>query len=343
MRIDNSLFHNKNKSVVKESRYVLKINFDPDQPTSGINKWIGSHDDIDFPENVLSSEETYTVKQIQELLATTPEANDYHGGSCDFSDDGSVLITTATAFDTVDYRSGKLMIWDRAGDDTYSLNTTFAPSDLSIDDHFPYMAWISGDGSTIIASSPKEASSASDAGAVYVIKKVADVWTEVKRCEMATPVANSQFGWKGAISYDGFSFLATAPFDPNGGTSRGTAWVLETDDDWSTYTREEIISPAETDNYNFGYGATMSGNALRLAIAENYTTVNKSGRLRVYTRPDKNTPWSYIHLVTAFDGEAGDHFGINESGNPTLFSGSGLVMNFDGSILAVGDRDWETL
>lgn len=339
MRQDSRAFQIENVKPTKRPRYVVEITFDD---YDGDKQYITSHVDAAVPDGVLSPDDEYQVQQNQQITLASPAANDYFGGSVAFSNDGQILIAAGVAFDGVsDYNVGRVKVYTRNSDGTYTLDETLLGSDSTADDHFGLSLHISGDGSTIVVGAPAEATTASDAGAFYIFQDVAGTWTEVDRIEPTGIAAGDGFGWKMGISYDGNVILASSPFDDEAGTDRGSVWVYQTDDDWTTNSETKLTPQTPGDSLMFGYGATLSDDGNVAFIADRYNT--NQGRVFIFARSGRDSAWptTETQSITAADGESPDYFGAAPGNDPLLYSGSSLACSANGDHLFVGAYGWD--
>lgn len=334
MRQDSAIFAQHNNQDSKDLRLAIKFSLDKDGLDYHI---ITSHKDMDLPAGVVADGDPLSLNELQTLVLSSPAAYDYLGGSVSFCNDGSKLLMVAAAFDGgADHNIGRVKIAD-VGEDgkTFTINHTLLGADTTIDDHFGLTAHMAGNGIYAIVGAPREASTVSDGGALYIFKWNGSTWVEHKRLEPTGLAANNQFSWKGEISEDGMTVLATAPFTAEGGTNRGAAWIFETTDDWSTYTETKLQPSDAGDNLYFGYGGHLSANGEYAFIGAREP--DDSGSLYIFER---GGAWSATETqkIAAYDGGANQGFAASASGYPTFFCGTCITSSYDGVHVLVGAK-----
>lgn len=210
MRIDSPAFSLANNNDSKSPRFAIKIATDQE----GLDYHVfTSHKDGALPDGVVASGDPLTLNQLQTIVLPSPAAWDYLGGSVSFSNNGNTLLMVGAAFDgSGDNNIGRVKIANKNVDGTYTINHTLLAADTTIDDHFGLTAHTAGNGIYALVGAPKEATTVSDGGALYIFKWNGSTWVEHKRLEPIGLAANDQFSWKGEISEDGMTVLATSPF-----------------------------------------------------------------------------------------------------------------------------------
>jgi hypothetical protein len=144
-------------------------------------------------------------------------------------------------------------------------------------------------------------------GAVYVFKKIDDIWEQTQKIYIKDGAANDQFGF--SISGYGDFFIVGAPNETVDENSfAGAAYLFENiNGSWELVSR--IISSETLDldknielDY-FGYSVSMDADYV---VVGSYGARGSRGIVDVFSR-DKG--WAYIQTLTAADGESNDEFG----------------------------------
>ena len=176
-------------------------------------------------------------------------------------------------------------------------------SNTGEDDQFGFSLAISTDGNTLAVGAPNEDSnavtidgietdnSAQDAGATYIYTRTGTAWTQQGYIKPINTESSDQFGYALSLSSDGDTLAVGAPFEdsaaiwlnkdhtnnaaPGSGASylftrSGTTWT-----NWhyvkapNTHAMNEE-DELDTDNDQFGYAISLSGDGHTLAVGANF-------------------------------------------------------------------------
>ena len=142
-----------------------------------------------------------------------------------------------------DLTQSRVFVFEKNGA-TITQETYFTPSDMALNDNFG--GSVSIDHDFIAASSKYNDQVASDAGAVYMYRKVAGNWTFFQKVTAADGAANDYFG--GQVEVVGNQLLVFAPNNhPTGepSTNKGTIYVYKFNGaTWSFFQKITMIGTA---------------------------------------------------------------------------------------------------
>jgi len=230
---------------------------------------------------------------------------------------------------------------------------------------FGFALALSGDGNTLAVGAILEDSSArgisgnqmdnsaESSGAVYVFARTGTTWAQQAYIKASNTDAGDQFGWSVALNHDGTTLAVGAQSEASGGAGinanqadnaaadagaayvyvrRGTAWSQQ------AYIKASNAQGGD----RFGFCLSLSGDGNTLAVCGydedgDATGVNGpqnegaggSGAAYVFVR--RGTAWSQEAYVKA------------SNTAPNAAMGSSIALSTDGSTLAVGSADEDSL
>ena len=235
---------------------------------------------------------------------------------------------------------------------TWSATGRLQVSNAEADDHLgpggalmgPTLA-ISRDGSTLAVGAPDEDSAARGvdgdqtdneayaAGAVYVLVRDGDGWSQQAYLKASNTDLGDGFGFAVALSADGSTLAVGANYEDsatsgidgdqsdNSAYESGAVYVYARDNgDWS---QQAYIKPSDTDEADrYGFSVALSDDGATLAVGaigedSAATTINgddsdnsaaDAGAVYVYARD--NGDWSQQAYLKASNAEAGDLYGF---------------------------------
>ena len=233
----------------------------------------------------------------QKIKAPNTDSEDLFGRDVALSDDGMTLVVSAltedsnltgiypefsAATDNEDApNAGAVYVYVRSADE-WVLQAYIKAPNAEQDDFFGWDVALSGDGSTLAVSSIAEDSagsdpqdnSASNAGAVFVYTRSADVWTLQAYLKASNADENDSFGSSLAINADG-NYLAISalgeagkPGEPedNSKSLSGAVYVFVRDDaeQWSEVAYLKAAN-ADSDDL-FGQSVSLDADGSLLAV-----------------------------------------------------------------------------
>lgn len=278
--------------------------------------------------------------QTKKIVASDRAANDNFGWSVSIS--GSDIISGAWAEDEDDAGLNTLSAagaaytfnLDQGGAANWGQVNKLVAKSLLGNIYYGGSVSIDGDYAVIGASGEdKDAAglnSKLNAGAVYVLKKQAGVWTELKKLVASDRAADDYFGRRVAISGNYIIVGAhTEDEDAAGGntlSAAGAAYVFSKDqggtDNWGQVKKLVASDRATLDN--FGMSVSISGNLIVVGAsnededAAGGATLSAAGSAYVFSKDEGGTDnWGQVKKLVAADRGASDNFGssISISGN----------------------------
>jgi len=273
---------------------------------------------------------------INKLVKSNPRLGDYFGGSVLFSGDGSTLVCTAASFDVTDHNIATVSIYNLVNGEYIYFQDLPIPSDVVTSDHIATYCQINYDGNLIIINAEHYDVSATNHGAlfVYELNTSWDFKNTIRIEASILPVSGLQtneFGFQFSLSNDGRTMVASAPFDNGSGTLVGAAYILESENNWSTFSYIEIKTALSNNNEKLGYNCSISpdGNIVFLG-GFNF---DESGEVFIYVK-DQVTGWPITETVSIkfSDDKAGDLFGVYKPGSlDTEYAGVAIASSYDES------------
>jgi len=241
--------------------------------------------------------------QSQQTQIQSPTALDRYGASIDFNETGNKCVTTTAPYSRGGgaFGVGKVFVQTRNGvklgtPAQLPYNETFVNTD-----HIGALAFISGDGTTIVSNAWGRGD-----GAIFIHKETMSGWDQVKTIVSADVDTDvGKFGFHMSISDDGNRILVSGP--EMTATKQGKAFVLTTTDDWVTFTSETITPTIRTNDYKFGYNTFITGNGNSLFISE----VESLGKGAVYFFEKRDGTWTQLQKIMASDATQTYLFGIS--------------------------------
>jgi len=254
------------------------------------------------------SENTWT--QQQKLKASDGTIGDTFGVSVSLLGD-TALIGAFTA-DVGDIDTGAAYVFTRSGT-TWSQQQKLIASDDIAYDYFGYSVALSEDTAIIGAYGVNVLNT--DDGAAYVFVRSGTTWNQQQKLIADDPGNFDQFGVSVDISND------TVIIGANGvDTQSGSAYIFTRSGTiWSQ--QQKLIASDAADFDNFGFSVAIVDDIALIGAYRNDAGSEDSGAAYSFTR--SGTVWSEQAKLSASDGSANDHFGIDISlSNSTALIGA---------------------
>lgn len=294
------------------------------------------------PYQVQVHRSTTSLAERAFVKASNTHADLRFGRSIALSADGLVLAVGASGdssnatgingstTDTSAPRSGAVAIYRRASNTgAWSQEAFVKSSNTETADAFGWAVALSSDGSTLAVSAPGEdgpTNGATDSGAVYVFRHGTS-WAQEALLRSSNAETGDGFGWGLALSADGATLVASAPFEDGAGNaleSSGAAFVFtRAGTAWSEQALLRAMTPAR--NLLFGRAVAISADALTIAVAS--PTEALGGVVTLFKGPAR-VPDGQVRGANTLED---DHFGAS------------LALSGDGLLLAVGAPTESTL
>jgi hypothetical protein len=278
---------------------------------------------------------SYWVQRGATLTASDAAIEDRYGISNSLSADGSVLAVGAWAWEgATGVDRGGVYIYDWTGSAWSQRGSVLQASDAANEDYFGISVCLSSDGSVLaVGAQSWEGVTGVDRGGVYIYDWTGSAWSQRGSVLHASDASNvDAFGSDVCLSGDG-TILAVGAYGWEGatGVDCGGVYIYDwTGSAWSQ--RGSVLQASDAaNNDEYGRGVALSADGSILAVGarqwEGATGVNRGG---VYIYDWTGSAWSQRgSVLQASDAADNDFFGCR------------VRLSADGSILAVGARQWE--
>ncbi|MDC8003286.1 T9SS type A sorting domain-containing protein [Aureisphaera galaxeae] len=250
--------------------------------------------------------------------------NDNLGNSVSLNADGSVLAIGAQTSDVNGTNSGRVVVFELIGSNWVQLGSTL--NGPIAGDLFGCSVSLSGDGNTMAIGARGNDDNGLSTGEVKVFEFSGGEWVQKGQDINGEEIVDG-FGNTVSLSDDGTRFASGSWFHDGNGVSSGRARVFEYQGANWVQVGNDINGEAASDLS--GHWVSLSGNGQAIAVGAvgNDGNGSSSGHVRVYN--DINGGW--LKIGDDIDGE--NEF--DQSGNPA-------VLNYNGSIVAIGAQFNET-
>jgi hypothetical protein len=229
------------------------------------------------------------------IFPTFPADNDYFGTATSVSGDRALVGAHGDGPESV-------YVFERLSGEWTQVARLIA-SDGAVDDSFGDSVAISGDYAIVGARGDDDAGT--DAGAAYVLEKVAGTWTEVAKLTASDGAAYAPFGSAGAIR--GSYAVVGSPRDDGTGSTSGSAYFFErVAGSWAEVKKVTASDASAFDE--FGRSVAISGIYAIIGSAFDDASGGDSGSAYLFQRFP--SVWVQYAKLTAPDGAAGDYFGF---------------------------------
>ncbi|MBZ5511150.1 MAG: FG-GAP repeat protein [Acidobacteriia bacterium] len=215
--------------------------------------------------------------------------------------------------------------------DPFVQQAKLTASDGAVGDQFGGSVAISGDGDTVVAGAPGVSSGQ---GAAYVFVKLGTAWAQNAKLTASDGVAGDHFGYSVAVSGNGDTVVAGAPYaNISLKPFQGAVYVFaKPSGGWAdTSTFDVKLTPSD-DAFasGLGFSVAISGDTL---VAGAPGDSSGQGAVYVFAKPSGGwaTTSTFVAKLTASDGAAGD-----DLGDSVAISGDTLVA---GALNATVDAD----
>ncbi len=255
--------------------------------------------------------------QKQIIQASDPTSNTRFSSATGYlrhaSADGS---TVAIPANNKASNTGAVYIFTRtAPGSLFTQQQKLTASDAAINQQFGSGVSMSADGNVVVIGAFRDDNTnGTDAGAVYVFKRVGTTWTEFQK--IISPVTGEAlYGQSAYISRDGsYLYVSDPAADVGANTAQGVIWLYRRDITTGFYTLdsgEEFIDDDGHAGDMFGLTSVSdSGNVVICESLENHGSYTNSGAAIIFTRDNEYAAWSQQKVYTDPRYEAdSDYFG----------------------------------
>jgi hypothetical protein len=259
-----------------------------------------------------------TWTQQQKIQASDKQTNDLFGHFVSISGDGNTAIVGAYLEDTGGTDPGAAYIFTRSGT-TWSEQQKIQASDKQTYDYFGFSVSISGDGNTAIVGARGESTSI---GAAYIFTRSGTSWSQQQKIQASGFVSSyDNFGNSVAISEDGNTVIAGAPYADTGWADAGAAYIFtRSGTSWSAQQKIEASDKQASDRFGTSVAISDDGNTAIVGATGEDTGGTDAGAAYIFTR--SGTSWSQQQKIQASDKQQYDYFGeriaISGDGNTAI-------------------------
>jgi len=151
------------------------------------------------------------------------------------------------------------------------------------------------------------------------------------------PGNGDMFGYSVDISDDGDTIVVGAPYNLNGGTGRGAAYVFLKGSSWGAMTESCKITASDTaDHDNFGFSCAISGDASKVFISAPFDDdgATNVGAVYVYNRPSGSN-WNTSSTLSTHRYKLLGPYGADTNMGNSRF---GSCADTTGTVFVVGAR-----
>lgn len=289
---------------------------------------------------------------------------DWFGTNIALSADGNTMAAGAHGSDIAGGGAGVVYVFTRSGS-VWSQQAQIFGSNTGFLDIFGLDVALSSDGNTLAAGAFGEQSNAtgiggnqadnslSNAGAVYILTRSGTVWTQQAYIKASNTGTGDSFGYFVALSSDGNTLAAGAPYEDSNATGIGgnqadnsvmdSGAVYVFTRSGTVWTQQAYVKASNTgssDNFGLKVALSANGNLLivgALGEASNATGVNGNqannampGAGAVYAFTRSGTVWTQQAYLKSSATGASDNFGYK------------LSLSGDGRTLVVGSNGDDT-
>ena len=162
-------------------------------------------------------------------------------------------------------------------------------------------------------------------GVVFIFQTIDGEATHVQVAKLtaADAAANDRFGYSVAIAGD--TVVVGSPYDDDGGSNSGAAYVFRTTDGGATYIEVAKLKAADAAAYDyFGIAVAMDGTTIAIGATGDDDGGSYSGSVYVFSSTDDGATYSQVAKLTAADAAKDDEFGVSVA--------------IDGGFVAIGAR-----
>ena len=169
-----------------------------------------------------------------------------------------------------------------------------------------HFGWsVSIDGDNVIIGTPRDDDMGGNSGSAYIYTRVGGIWSLELKLTAPDGAADDWFGC--SVSIDGDYTIIGAPYDDDLGVSSGSAYIYRRDA--GSWPLEKKLTAFDGINGDwFGCSVSIDGDYTIVGSRYDDDLGVSSGSAYIYRRDAGS--WPLEKKLTAFDGAAGDEFGV---------------------------------
>ncbi len=218
--------------------------------------------------------------QYAKLTAPDYEANDGFGQCVSLSADGTCLAVSTTRKGVSGNYIGAVYVYT-AVSGSWGYTTKLTANDGISADYFGTSVSLNANGTILAIGATGCDDKGSNSGAVYVYEKVGGVWVHVKKIVPTDSVTSEQLGRIVALSDDGNTLLATAPYaNRNGVTKAGVGYLYKRSLGWDCVS--VLDAPDAHNTLMMGELAAAISSTGQQAYIASYRRLLQTGAIYVY-------------------------------------------------------------
>lgn len=225
-----------------------------------------------------------TWTQVQKIIQSDTRSSGFFGSRVRISNDGTTLVVGAYEHDGVGANVGAAYIFDKSGGGTWSQTLKLYPPNTTTEFYAQGLD-ISGDGNVIAVGAPRDDTTSTNMGRVFMYVKSGGAWsnTPTQTFQYNTAVTEDKyFGWSVGLSQNGNTLIVGAPYEDTEQTDSGAIHIYErTNGVWTPVKREYTgVNPS---GEGLGTSVAISDDGkVYIAGNENDDPVITSGIVTVY-------------------------------------------------------------
>ena len=197
-----------------------------------------------------------SVSQQAKIQSSDIETGDQFGVSTHISTDGNTVVVGAQVESTGGATTGSTYIFTRSGT-TWSQQAKLQPSDVAAGDASGAQVSISGDGNTLVLSSPGDDTGYTGAGAAYIFTRSGTTWSQQQKIQASDIQAGDFFGIAVALDTTGDLAIVGSYREDTDYSNAGAAYVFTRDG--TTWSEESKITPTDSARAaSDGFGNTVA-------------------------------------------------------------------------------------
>lgn len=270
-----------------------------------------------------TTSDSLPIYQTSKLLSSDNNLGDYFGYDVDISGNGNTIVVGSYGAESVNTDTGAAFVYKRI-DNNWIQETKLVASDVETGDYFGYAVSISGDGNTVVVTSPLENEVTIQAGAAYIFKYVGGSWVQDIKITDINGAYLDRLGVATAVNYNGDRVAIGAAWRNSGSYwDNGAVYVYRQES--SIWYLEAILEANIGETYAYyGRAVGMSANGSVIVVGAAYADVvgYESGAAYIYTREGNN--WTEAIRLVPSDATAESYFGES------------VAISGDGNTVAIG-------
>jgi len=216
---------------------------------------------------------------------------------------GDYVIVGAFFDNDFGTRSGSAYIFHRNGT-SWTEQAILKASDGAEGDWFGVGVAIDGDFAAV-GSRYDDNENGTEAGGVYLFQRNGTIWNQIQKLIASDGAEGDQFQ---TVEIDGNRLIVGAREDDDPGANSGSIYVYEYDG--ATWIEQEKITASDgVSGENFGSSISILGN--RMVVGAYRDNENGSNSGSIYLFEYDGTHWNETEKIIAYDGDAGDYYGLD--------------------------------